>query len=72
LPLYVRYFVRNEAGLKILYPKLWCLTELKTPLYPEKRIFEKVASHVIGLTGTSPEDVKLVYIEKIKLFEAEP
>jgi hypothetical protein len=72
LPYYIRHFVRTEAESRILYPKLWCLAELKAPLYPEKRIFEKVTSHVISLTATSQEDVKLVYIEKIKLFEAQP
>jgi hypothetical protein len=72
LPLYVKHFVSEEAGLHVLNPKLWCLNELKVPLYPEKRIFEKVTEHVIHLTNTSSEDVKLVYIEKLKLFEARP
>ena len=31
LPFYIRNFVYEENELHILYPKLWCLTELKSP-----------------------------------------
>ncbi len=71
LPFYLRHFVYWEGGEYMLYPKLWCLTELKTPLYPEKRIFEKTTSFVKVLTNCTDKDVKLVYIEKLKIFEQE-
>lgn len=68
LPLYIRHYVVEEGGQYVLNPKLWCVTELNAPMYPELRVFEKVTGHVIKLTQTSDEDVKLVYIEKQKIF----
>ncbi|MGZ3885337.1 MAG: hypothetical protein ACXVP0_01250 [Bacteroidia bacterium] len=69
LPYYVRHYVHEEAGLHMLYPKQWCIHELNAPLYPEKRIFNRVTAYVKVLTNGSDDDVKLVYIEKLKLFE---
>jgi hypothetical protein len=69
LPFYVRHYVQHQGGQYILYPKDWCLSELKTPLYPEKRIFENVFENVKEISNSTDEDVKLVYIEKLKLFE---
>lgn len=69
LPLYIKHYVYDESAGKVLYPKLWCMNELKSPIYPEKRIFERAVNHVRILTNTSEQDVKLVYIEKLKLFE---
>lgn len=71
LPLYVRHYVIEENEQHMLYPKQWCLQELNAPLYPEKRIFEKVSKHVEVLTQTGENDVKLVYIEKQKLFDSQ-
>lgn len=69
LPLYVKHYVYYQGEQYILYPKEWCLNELKTPLYPEKRIFEHVAEYVKIISNSTGEDVKLVYIEKLKLFD---
>ena len=69
LPYYIRHFVYYEGGEYALNPKLWCINELKTPLYPEKRIFERTADYVRVLTNCTDKDVKLVYIEKLKMFE---
>jgi hypothetical protein len=69
LPLYIRHFVKYQGGQYILYPKEWCLSELKTPLYPEKRIFKHVTNYVKIISHSTDEDVKLVYIEKLKLFD---
>lgn len=69
LPYYLKHFTYYKGGQYILYPKEWCLTELKTPLYPEKRVFERVTEHVKVLSNSGNEDVKLVYIEKLKLFD---
>ncbi len=69
LPMYVRHYVYRQSDLNVLLPKLWCVGELKVPLYPEKRIFEQITERVLVLTNSSEEDVKLIYIEKIKLFE---
>ena len=69
MPYYVKHFAKYEGGQYILYPKEWCLTELKTPLYPEKRVFKKVFEHVKAISNSDNEDVKLVYIEKLNLFE---
>ena len=72
LPLYIRYYTSNNGGEWSLDPKTWCLQELNTPLYPEKRVFEKIQSNLVNITGTTANDVKLVYIEKQKIFEARP
>ncbi len=72
LPLYIRHFVYKQSNLNLLYPKLWCLHELKVPMYPEKRIFENVSEGVRVLTHSSESDVKLVYFEKSKMFENQP
>lgn len=68
LPYYIKHYVYYEGGQYVLYPKTWCLNELKTPLYPEKRIFENVTSYVKVISNSADDDVKLVYIEKLKLF----
>ena len=72
LPLYIRHFTYYHGEQYILYPKEWCLTELKTPLYPEKRIFKNVYNYVMEVSHTGEEDVKLVYIGKQNLFEKAP
>jgi hypothetical protein len=72
LPLYIRHFAYERGEGYALYPKEWCLTELKTPLYPEKRIFQNVYRYVQVMSNCGEEDVKLVYIEKRKLFESQP
>ncbi len=69
LPFYIRSFVYDESELHILYPKIWCLTELKSPMYPERRIYDRVTNYVKVLTNSDEQDVKLVYIEKVKIFE---
>lgn len=69
LPYYIRHYVYYQGEQYILYPKEWCLTELKTPLYPEKRIFENVYRYVKVVSNSTDADVKLVYIEKRKLFD---
>ena len=69
LPPYIKHYVQHEGAQYILYPKDWCLIELKTPLYPEKRVFENVFNYVKVITNSTNEDVKLVYIEKLKLFD---
>ena len=69
LPFYVRHYVYHNGGQYILYPKEWCLNELKTPLYPEKRVFENVTGYVKTISHSTDEDVKLVYIEKLKMFD---
>lgn len=69
LPLYIRHFVEKERNEYVLLPDEWCLKELNAPVYPERRILEGVKEYVINLTGSSGNDVKLVYIEKQKLFE---
>lgn len=72
LPLYIKHYVKRESDIYILYPKRWCLEELNAPMYPERRIFDKVTYHLQKLTSTSAEDVKLVYIEKQKIFAGQP
>lgn len=72
LPLYIRHYVKTESDMYILYPKRWCLEELNAPMYPERRIFDKVTRHLQKLTSTNTEDVKLVYIEKQKIFAGQP
>ena len=72
LPFYIRHYAHNQSGQYLLYPKEWCLYELKTPLYPEKRIFENVNNYVQVITHSTEQDVKLVYIEKLKLFDSRP
>ena len=72
LPYYVRHYVHYQGEQYILYPKEWCLSELKTPLYPEKRIFKNVYKNVMVISQSSEIDVKLVYIEKLKLFDSQP
>jgi hypothetical protein len=69
LPPYIKHYVEYEGGQYILYPKAWCLNELKTPLYPEKRVFVNVFNYVKAVSNSTDEDVKLVYIEKLKLFD---
>jgi hypothetical protein len=71
LPLYIRHFTYERGGDYVLYPKQWCLTELKTPLYPEKRVFKNVYRYVQVISNSGEEDVKLVYIAKSKLFESQ-
>lgn len=68
LPLYVRHHVVFENNQYVLYPKWWCMNELNVPLYPEKRVFDRVTSQVTLLAGNLNKDVKLVYIEKQKIF----
>lgn len=72
LPPYIKHFAYERENDYVLYPKEWCLTELKTPLYPEKRIFRNVSRYVQVMSNCGDEDVKLVYIEKRKLFVSEP
>ena len=72
LPFYVRHYVHYQGGQYLLYPKEWCLYELKTPLYPEKRVFENVYNYVQVISHSTEQDVKLVYIEKLKLFDSQP
>jgi len=72
LPFYIKHYVYDESDLHMLYPKSWCINELNAPMYPERRIFEKVTEYVRVLTATNPEDVKLVYIEKQKIFDSQP
>lgn len=72
LPPYVKHYVYRENDQYMLYPKLWCLNELKVPLYPERRIFERVTREVRVLTNSGEDDVKLIYIEKLKIFDAQP
>ncbi len=72
LPFYIRHYVHDQGGQYLLYPKEWCLSELKTPLYPEKRIFENVYNYVQVISHSTEQDVKLVYIEKLKLFDSRP
>lgn len=68
LPLYVRHYAITVNNQYVLYPKWWCMNELNVPLYPEKRIFDKVTTHITILCGNLQKDVKLVYIEKQKIF----
>lgn len=72
LPFYVRHYVHYQGGQYLLYPKEWCINELKTPMYPEKRVFENVCSYVQVISHSAEQDVKLVYIEKLKLFDSQP
>ncbi|HWY12924.1 MAG TPA: hypothetical protein VN026_16435 [Bacteroidia bacterium] len=72
LPFYIRHYVHYQGGQYLLYPKEWCLYELKTPLYPEKRVFENVYNYVQVISHSTEQDVKLVYIEKLKLFDSRP
>ncbi|MBK7668729.1 MAG: hypothetical protein IPJ32_16190 [Sphingobacteriaceae bacterium] len=69
LPFYVRHYVRYQGENYFLYPKEWCLNELKTPMYPEKRIFDNVYEYVKVISRSPEQDVKLVYIEKLKIFD---
>lgn len=70
LPLFIRHFAVSENEAYVLYPEKWCLQELKAPLYPEKRIYEKITEEIGNLTGSNNSNVKLVYIEKQKLFDS--
>lgn len=72
LPFYIRHYVHYQGEQYLLYPKEWCINELKTPLYPEKRIFESVCNYVQVISRSDEQDVKLVYIEKLKLFASQP
>lgn len=68
LPLYIRAYVVRNSNYNLLYVKQWAMAELNTPCVPEKRIFEKVQERVILLTRSKPEDVKLDFKERQKLF----
>jgi hypothetical protein len=68
LPLYIRAYVVRNSDYNLLYIKQWAMGELNTPCVPEYRIFEKVQERVILLTRTGPEDVKLDFKERQKLF----
>lgn len=68
LPLYIRAYVVKNSDYNLLYIKQWAMAELNTPCVPEYRIFEKVQERVILLTRTSPEDVKMDFKERQKLF----
>jgi len=72
LPFYIRHYVHYQGGQYLLYPKEWCLYELKTPMYPEKRVFENVYNYVMVISHSTEQDVKLVYIGKLKIFESRP
>ncbi len=68
LPLYIRAYVVRNSDYNLLYIKQWAMAELNTPCVPEYRIFEKVQERVILLSRSSPEDVKLDFKERQKLF----
>lgn len=68
LPLYIRAYVVRNSDYNLLYIKQWAMAELNTPCVPEYRVFEKVQERVILLTRTGPEDVKLDFKERQKLF----
>lgn len=68
LPLYIRAYVARNSDYNLLYVKQWAMAELNAPCVPERRIFEKVRERVILLTRSGPEDVKLDFQERERIF----
>lgn len=68
LPYYIQNFVTTSNDEKTLNVKRWCMTELNAPCVPEYRIFNYVRYYLIALTGTTPNDVKMEFLEREKLF----
>lgn len=69
LPYYIRNFVVKNSDYNLLYIKTWCITELKTPCYPEKEVFDGVKTEVEHLTGFDGQDVRLEYKERQKILK---
>lgn len=69
LPLYIRAYTVKNSGYNLLYIKHWAMAELNTPCVPEHRIFEKVRDHVIVLTRSRLEEVKMDFTERQKIFD---
>ena len=67
LPYYIKSFVTKDSDYNVLYIKNWAMAELNTPCVPEYRIFKTVQNHVILLTHTGPEDVKMDFTEREKI-----
>jgi len=68
LPLYIRAYVVRNSDYNLLYIKQWAMAELNTPCVPEYRIFEKVQERVSLLSRSRPEDVRLDFKERQRLF----
>ncbi len=68
LPYYIQNFVTTSNDEKTLNVKRWCMTELNAPCVPEYRIFNYVRYYLVALTGTTPNDVKMEFLEREKLF----
>jgi hypothetical protein len=67
LPFYIRHYVTQKENNNILHIKLWALNELNAPCVPEYRVFERVQEHVIFLTHTNSQEVKMDFSEREKL-----
>ena len=68
LPYYIQNFVTTSNDEKKINVKRWCMTELNAPCVPEYRIFNYVRYYLVALTGTTPNDVKMEFLEREKLF----
>ncbi len=69
LPFYLKSFVTRNSDYNILYIKNWAMNELNVPCVPEYRIFKKVQSYVMDITGSTPQDVKLDFTEREKVID---
>lgn len=67
LPYYIRSFATRNENYNVIPVSYWCITELKTPCYPEKPVYESVQRYVQAITGTTARDVKIEFKERQKL-----
>ncbi len=68
LPYYLKNFVSTNTNYNILNIKKWAITELHAPCVPEYRVFKTVQEYVIYITRTNPQEVKMEFTEREKLF----
>ncbi|MBS1638019.1 MAG: hypothetical protein JST26_19050 [Bacteroidetes bacterium] len=67
LPYYIRNFVVKNSDYNVLYVKAWCITELKTPCFPEKPVFMQTCRYIREITNSDSSDVKIEFKERQKL-----
>jgi len=70
LPLYIQHFVhRRGHNDNLLSVKYWCMTELRTPCFPERAVFERVRQYVQDLAQSPPAAVEIEFKEREKLLD---
>lgn len=72
LPLYVRHFANSTNDGYRIDLQEWCMEELNIQIYNESFLYVGVQQKIQKITGSNKQDVKLVYIERQKMFAAQP